>query len=101
MTNRAIYKFSLDCGRMGDLSGVFIAEKADILARMGAEIAYGEVLGKHSDIVQELTEEQLQLVSDNPNDIQLLERLGIVSVGTNPLEYDYRPKGGEWIKGVV
>ena len=45
-----LYKFHWDCGRMGNLDGVFIAEPKEIEALIGKEIHFGEVLGKHSDI---------------------------------------------------
>lgn len=33
--NKAIYKFHADCGRMGELEGVFVANKSEIENIMG------------------------------------------------------------------
>lgn len=94
--SKAIYKFHLDCGRMGDLDGVFIAEESEVASRMGCVIDYGEALGKHSEIADVLTEQQLTCVSVDEGEVALLERLGLSSFGTNPLCYQYK-KDGVWI----
>lgn len=95
---KAIYKFHVDCGRMGDLEGLFIADKEEVAARIGCEIGYGECLGKHSDISEELTEGQLSIVSESESDIEVLERLGLTSIGTDPMCHSYRDKvTGEWV----
>jgi len=45
---KAIYEFYWDLGRMGEVSGMFIADKDDIKKIIGTEIYFGEILGKHS-----------------------------------------------------
>jgi hypothetical protein len=50
---KAIYRMDIDCGRNGNLTGVFIADKdhVKILLEKKIEIYFGEVLGKHSEII--------------------------------------------------
>tara|TARA_Y100000310_G_scaffold321360_1_gene378878 strand:+ start:3846 stop:4022 length:177 start_codon:yes stop_codon:yes gene_type:complete len=48
---KKLYGFYADFGRMGNLDGIFIAESDDLDAIMGKDIYFGEILGKHSDII--------------------------------------------------
>lgn len=32
---KTLYKYNLDCGRMGDIDGIFVADDADVLKTMG------------------------------------------------------------------
>jgi hypothetical protein len=86
MSMKAIYRFQLNCGRMGDLSGIFVADKERIESAMGERVYYGEVLGKHSEIVEELDSSHLTLISDKPEDVEVFERLKLAT-GHNPLDY--------------
>ena len=45
-----LYKFYWDCGRMGELEGLFIAEDDVLKNSIGKNVYFGEVLGKHSEI---------------------------------------------------
>lgn len=47
---KGIYEFYWDCGRSGELSGIFVADSLDVGRAIGSNIYLGEVLGKHSDI---------------------------------------------------
>lgn len=50
----AIYRYYEDCGRMGVISGTFLApmDQMDfILAQKDLELYIGDYLGKHSDVV--------------------------------------------------
>lgn len=57
-----LWKFDWDCGRMGDLSGLFAASQEDINNIVGQEIYFGEVLGKHSEIYGTLEATDLTLI---------------------------------------
>lgn len=85
---KAIYKMDCNCGRMGSLSGVFIAEKEHVavLIEKQIEVYFGEVLGKHSEIKVALNVDEIKMVSDNPEHVQLLESLQLSS-GFNPFLY--------------
>ena len=86
---KILYEFYWDCGRMGSLDGLFIAEEKDIKAAIGKQIYFGEVLGKHSDIYGILNEDDLTLKSDDQEFIMRVEETigkGTIS-GFNPLDY--------------
>ena len=78
-----------DCGRMGMLEGLFVAEESDMNALIGKEIYFGEVLGKHSDIFGPLEERDINVKSDDPYFIEkLIEVIGGNSIsGFNPFDY--------------
>lgn len=86
---KAIYEFYWDCGRMGELTGLFIADISEIDKLIGEEIYFGEVLGKHSEIYGELEEKDLTIKSKDQEFIQEFESImgeGTIS-GYNPLNY--------------
>lgn len=58
-----IYRFHWCCGRQGDLNGLFVADDSTIEQVFGAELYFGEVLGKHSEVCGTL----------EPGDITALE----------------------------
>jgi hypothetical protein len=75
---------------MGELEGLFVAEKSDIDNIIGKTIYFGEVLGKHSDIDVDITEEDLTIVSTDSDFIDsLVLVLGTTVSGYNPLDYYY------------
>lgn len=84
---KAIYKFHADCGRMGDLEGVFVRRKEDIKSVIGQTIYFGEVLGKHSDVYFPMEESHFTEVTTDENFIKLFEDYNL-STGINPFDYD-------------
>lgn len=85
---KGIYKLHFDCGRMGDLEGIFIAPKehVDILIKEGIEVYFGEVLGKHSEITGPIEKKDITLVSDSLEAINIIEELDL-ETGYNPFAY--------------
>ena len=85
---RTLYKFHFDCGRSGDLYGLFIEEKEKVQALIdsGDEVYFGEVLGKYSDISGPIEACDLTMVSDDPEFIAKADELNI-SVGFNPFDF--------------
>lgn len=83
---KALYVFDADCGRMGNLYGMFIAEKGDVAEMIdsGVEIRFGEVLGKHSNISGEMTYEHITMISDDQEFVKQCEQLH-VEVGFDPV----------------
>lgn len=71
---KGIYSFGLDCGRMGSLEGIFIAEKRimDYLIEHSPEIYFGEILGKHSEIISD--DYYLELVTDKPDILAIFDK---------------------------
>lgn len=83
-----LYKFYWDCGRAGDLEGVFIAEEKTIADSIGSEVYFGEVLGKHSDVHGTLDEDDLEIIDMSEELLsELKEKLGRTISGYNPLNY--------------
>jgi hypothetical protein len=83
---KGIYSFHWDCGRMGEVNGLFVADSADVEKAIGREVYLGEILGKHSEICGELEAEDVTLKSDDPNHVEIFEKLGLAT-GHNPLSY--------------
>lgn len=86
---KVLAKFYWNCGRSGDIEGLFIAEKSKIETAYGKEVYLGEVLGKHSEIYGDLDEGDITIISEDPVVIETLSNLfedDTIS-GFNPLKY--------------
>ena len=77
-----LWSFYWDCGRQGEVEGLFKATKEEIENAIGKEIYFGEILGKYSEVCGEFEESDVELVSDNP-----IEVMNATESGYNPLEY--------------
>lgn len=67
---KVIVEFFWDCGRMGDLSGLFICNKEDLEKIYGKDIYFGEVLGKHSEISGTADESDFVIKTEDQDFIQ-------------------------------
>lgn len=83
---KGLYRFSENYGRMGHLSGVFVADDSDVAHAIGKEVYFGEVLGKHSSISCLLTPENLKLITEDANVVEVIEKHSLWS-GHNPLNH--------------
>lgn len=85
---KAVYKLHFDCGRMGELNGLFVAdtEKVRELIESGEEVYFGEVLGKHSEVCGPIEESDISLVSTDENVIKVIEEHDLEN-GYNPFDY--------------
>ena len=77
-----LWSFYWDCGRQGDVEGLFKATREEVENAIGKEVYFGEILGKHSEVCGTLEEGEIKLVSDNP-----IEVMNATESGYNPLEY--------------
>ncbi len=84
---RKLYKFNADFGRMGKLEGVFAAEEVDIDGLCGQEVYFGEVLGKHSEIVLTVDNDHLTILTDDQGFIDKAIEYELVPCGHNPFDY--------------
>lgn len=86
---KGIYEFFANFGRMGQMSGTFIAEKSEVEAACEKTAYFDEVLGKHSYIELDLSPEHITLKTDDQAFIAKFEEiLGEgYSTGINPLEH--------------
>ena len=97
-----LYQFFQDFGRSGVLEGVFIARDEDIKKIMGKEIYFGEVLGKHSEVIVNICETNLECVSDDRELVDMIFRMfnnSMTISGYNPIDYYYEEEekiNGKW-----
>lgn len=102
---KALFKMNFDCGRMGNLEGVFVADIEDVECLVNNKICvyFGEVLGKHSEIYGCVAESEIKQITADENVIKVVEEYGLDS-GYNPFEYtlltsemeDVPENGVEW-----
>lgn len=86
--NKYLWKFYWDCGRMGEVEGLFIATENEIQNAIGKNIYFGEILGKHSEVYGTLDENDLEKINlDSVSIERVAELLGDNWSGYNPLEY--------------
>lgn len=85
---KKLYSFELDYGRSGYLEGLFIAEEKEIAEIIGQNIQFGEVLGKHSWVEDEMTEDMFEVIDLPPEVVSILEeKVGSTVSGYNPLDF--------------
>lgn len=85
---KKLYKFHWDCGRMGDVHGLFIATEEEVGAAIGSRVYFGEILGKHSEVYGVLDTTDLSVILDDQDAIAKIETAaGCCVSGHNPLDY--------------
>lgn len=86
---KVLYTFHWNCGRMGDLDGLFIADDSDVEKLIGKNCYFGEVLGKHSEIQGELKVGDFIIKTNDQDFIEKLEKYlgGSTISGYNPFDY--------------
>ena len=83
-----LWKFYWDCGRQGNVEGVFIASEEDVQATIGQSVYFGEILGKHSDVSGTIDPGEITVLTDNQEAIKVLKKyIGMDISGYNPLHY--------------
>lgn len=88
MSGRYLWKFGWDCGRMGEVEGLFVASDKEIQNAIGKDVYFGEILGKHSEIYGVLDDEDLAKVNlDSVSTERVAKLLGDTWSGYNPLDY--------------
>lgn len=83
---KGIYKFFWDCGRQGNVEGIFVATADSVSNIIGRDINFGEILGKHSEVYGTIEEDEIKLVTTDENMVALFEEHNLSS-GYNPLDY--------------
>jgi hypothetical protein len=76
-------------GRSADIEGIFVATDEEIAGVIGKEVDFGEIAGKHSEVVIDIGQSNIRLVSDAPDFVEQFELLDC-ACGINPLDY-YEP----------
>lgn len=96
-----LYRFHVDFGRMGDLRGLFAVDgRGDkilhAMCKIGLLVQFGEVLGKHSDVDNQMDEDDLAEVEATPEEVEIVCRVlgakvhepGYATIsGYNPFDY--------------
>ena len=83
---KGIYRFKCDCGRMGELSGIFVADSEDIKRLIGSYAYFGEVLGKHSEVCGKIEKNEIELIADDAKCVEMFEFFNL-ETGYNPFSY--------------
>lgn len=86
---KGIYSFYWDCGRLGNVSGMFVADVAEVDQSIGKRVYFGEILGKHSEIYGTLEQSDVELKTTDQDFIFKFEEIFGENYceGYNPLEY--------------
>jgi hypothetical protein len=88
-----LYSFYVDCGRSGEIEGLFIALEDAVKDSYGKFVHLGEVLGKHSDISFDLEEDMFTDYFAGQPDAEskhqkAIDLFGIGTIsGCNPFDY--------------
>lgn len=83
----AVYKFYANFGRHGEIKSVFIATQEEVKSVIGKEVHYSEPWGKYTSVSFSLEETMFTLITDKPDEVALIESLGILPSGHySPLE---------------
>lgn len=90
-----VYKFEIEYGRSGTLSGMFIADSDAVAEVVGKEVYFGDVLGKYSDVLVKLEDGDIELIPLEEESIADLfsifaddkEDKNVTIVGYNPFDY--------------
>jgi hypothetical protein len=83
---KCVYKFNVDCGRQGTLSSVFVADEKEVENIIGKTVYFGEVLGKHSEVIVDITEEDIVKITDDATIVEFVDK-HFGSIGHNPFDY--------------
>ena len=84
---KALYKIDLRL-RYASATGLFIEDKEKIewLLKTKPKIYFGEISGKRSEVSGTLDEDDIQMITDDPDDLKVIERLELEH-GINPFWY--------------
>ena len=82
---KGIYKLFLDFG-YGTIEGIFVEERDKVASIMGKTIDFGDVLGKHSEVIGEIDVGDISLVTEDTQAVAIFERYNM-ETGYNPFYY--------------
>lgn len=82
---KGIYNLFLDF-HFGTIEGIFVEETDKITSILGKSINFGDVLGKHSEVIGEIEVGDISLVTEDPQAVAIFERYNM-ETGYNPFYY--------------
>ena len=84
-----LYSYNQDCGRMGDLEGLFVASDSDFEWFMNTSITEYDVLGKHSEIDIKFDKSTVRRQDVEDATVEdLFKTFGNAISGITPYNYD-------------
>lgn len=87
-----LWRFYWDCGRQGEVEGLFVATEEQINKITGKSVYFGEILGKHSEVYGTIEEGEITKIDISPEAVEEVSKhLGNTWSGYNPLEYIQYP----------
>ncbi len=95
---KTLIKYSHDCGRMGSLDSTEVIDEnelrlLDFAIEQGIEIYFGEVLGKHSEVICEINAYNVTVLSEDQEKIEWLLSIAGKHIGGNVhLMYEVKEK---------
>jgi len=85
---RYLWRFYWDCGRDGELEGLFVATEDEIKNTIGKDVDFGEVLGKHSKVDGDIEEDEITKIDLDSETVEKVSKiLGDTWSGFNPMNY--------------
>ena len=86
--NKFLWKFNWDCGRQGEVEGLFVATEEEVNGIIGKEVYFGEILGKHSEVYGTIEESEITKIHlDFETVKKVTALLGETWSGYNPFDY--------------
>ena len=80
-----VFRFSVNCGRAGDLRGTFITDDANVAKAIGQTVYFEEPWGEHSGVEVTLALEHFEILTDDQDFIAKLREYGMGHHGNDPL----------------
>lgn len=85
---KKLYSFSFEYYRVGLFEGLFFAEEEDLNNVIGKDIYFGEIFGRHSELVQNFEREDFKVVALSQETLsELNSYFGDTISGYNPIDY--------------
>lgn len=86
---KILVSYHKDCGRNGHVDGMFVCDKEELGKLYNRKIYFGEILGKHSDVRLDFTEDDFVIHTDDQEFITKLTGYvgGQHISGYNPLHF--------------
>jgi len=86
--SKGLYQFHWDCGRMGEVNGLFITTQEQVDKVVGNDVHFGEILGKHSDVYGTVEANEIKKLDVSSGVCDVLEKaVGRATIsGYNPID---------------
>lgn len=85
---KKICRYVLNASRSANLEGVFVLNDFEFEAlKNRGRVYYGEVSGKHSDVKADLNSKDIQILSENEQEVAFFERILPQGAGFNFKDY--------------